>query len=606
MRTASLLSILLFVVAPVAAQTPDGAGVFKQACATCHTASPADTRTPSEKALRGFTSDAILTALTTGPMQIQGSTLSDAQRRAVATYLGQTASADATPSATMCSTVPSVVDPDAGAVWNGWGAGIKNTRFQPLERARLDASQVPRLQLKWAFGFPNARSARTQPTIAGGRLLTAGDSGEVYSLDPLTGCAHWTFRAQAAIRSAITVASYSGSGSTGPFAAYFGDTQANMYAVDVLTGKLLWTKKIDDHAAAGITGAPTFHLGTLYVGVAGLGEEIQASNLKYSCCTFRGSVVALESSTGNVKWKTYVIPEAPTPRSKNSAGVQLYGPAGGAVWNAPTVDVNRRVIYVGTGNSYSDPPQQYTNAVLALDMQTGAVRWAYQATKADVWILGCPSKTPGNNCPSQLGPDFDFGGSPVLAQVPGGRELIIAGQKSGVAYALDPDKQGAVVWEYRAGKGGMTGGIQWGVAVDATKAYIAVSDAVVSPAEAGGLHAVRLDNGQRVWYTPPRQPPACGAVTNQCNGAQSAAVTVMPGVVFSGSIDGAMRAFDAESGKMIWEFNTNRDFQTVNGVKASGGAIDGPGAVVVNGMVFFNSGSALGRPGNVLLAFAPE
>jgi polyvinyl alcohol dehydrogenase (cytochrome) len=175
-----------------------------------------------------------------------------------------------------------------------------------------------------------------------------------------------------------------------------------------------------------------------------------------------------------------------------------------------------------------------------------------------------------------------------------------------VAYALDPDKQGAVVWEYRAGKGGMTGGIQWGVAVDATKAYIAVSDAVVSPAEAGGLHAVRLDNGQRVWYTPPRQPPACGAVTNQCNGAQSAAVTVMPGVVFSGSIDGAMRAFDSESGKMIWEFNTNRDFQTVNGVKASGGAIDGPGAVVVNGMVFFNSGSALGRPGNVLLAFAPE
>ena len=609
MRTASFLLTLSVIALPAIAQTPEGASVFKQSCATCHTAAPEDGRTPSEGALRQMAPEAIVTALTGGLMRLQGSALTGPQRLAVATYLGRTAPAAAdgstTSSAAACSIVPAVVDPESGAFWNGWGAGVRNTRFQPRERARLDAAQVPRLRLKWAFGFPGASAARTQPTVVGGRLLVAGDGGEVYSLDPVTGCVHWTFRAQAGVRTARTVAAYAGDGAAGPFAAYFGDTRANMYAVDVITGKQLWTRRLDAHPAAGITGAPTFHNGRLYVGVAGLGEEIQASNLKYECCTFRGSVSSIDAATGTVRWKTYTI-DAPALRGRNSAGVQLHGPSGGAVWNAPTIDAARGALYVGTGNGYSDPPQPHTSAVLSLDMQTGAIRWAFQATKADVWILGCPSPTPGNNCPARLGPDFDFGSSPILATAPGGRELIIAGQKSGIAYALDPDKQGAVVWEYRAGKGGMSGGIQWGAAVDAQNAYIAVSDAVVGPAEAGGLHAVRLDTGERVWYTPP-QPPACGALGPRCNGAQSAAVTAIPGVIFSGSTDGAMRAFAADSGKVIWEFDTNRSFQTVNGVAASGGSIDGPGAVVVNGMVFFNSGAALGgRPGNVLLAFAPE
>jgi polyvinyl alcohol dehydrogenase (cytochrome) len=608
MRIASLLLIVSSIAAPAIAQTPDGAAIFKQSCASCHTAAPAEGRTPAESALRALSPDAIVTALTSGLMRLQGAALTEPQRRAVAAYLGRTAPAatvPVTPTAAMCSTVPAVVDAEAGAFWNGWGAGVRNTRFQPAERARLDVSQVPRLKLKWAFGFPNASAARTQPTIAGGRLLTAGDGGEVYSLDPRTGCVHWTFRAQAGVRTAITVAVYAGAGAEGPFAAYFGDTRANLYAVDVITGKPLWTRRLDDHPAAGITGAPTFYRGRLYVGVAGLGEEIQASNLKYACCTFRGSVSAIDSATGAVHWKTYTVADAPAPRGKNSAGVQLYGPSGGAVWNAPTIDAARGVLYVGTGNGYSDPPQPYTDAVLAFDLRTGAVRWAFQATKGDVWILGCPS-APNNNCPTQLGPDYDFGSSPILATIPGGRELIIAGQKSGMVYALDPDKQGAKVWEYRAGKGAMTGGVQWGSAVDAQHVYVAVSDAMVSPAEAGGLHAVRLDTGQRTWLTPP-PPPVCGKPGPQCNGAQSAAVTAMTGVIFSGSSDGAMRAFAADSGKVIWEFDTNRDFATVNGVRARGGSIDGPGAVVVNGMVFFNSGASLGgRPGNVLLAFAPE
>ena len=568
--------LLLFVsslsTVPALAQTPDGAAAFKQSCASCHTAAPGDARTPSETALRAMTPDAILTALTTGPMRIQGQSLSDGQRRAIAAFLGSAPGAAGT-TANACTTVPLVTDPEAGAFWNGWGAGVRNTRFQPSERARLSAADVPRLKLKWAFGFPGAQSARSQPIIAGNRMLVAGDNRQVYSLDPRTGCAHWTFQTQAPVRAAITVGQYTGSGATGPFAAFIADTAANVYAVDVLTGKQLWTRRVDDHAAAGVTGSPTLHLGRLYVPVAGIGEEITASNLKYECCTFRGSVVALNAGTGSQIWKTYTT-DPPQPRGKNSAGVQLHGPSGGGVWNAPTIDVARGVLYVGTGNGYSDPPQPYTSSVLALDLRSGAIKWAFQGTKGDVWILGCPSQAPGGNCPPQLGPDFDFGSSPILAPVPGGRELVIAAQKSGVAYALDPDKQGAVVWQYRAGKGGMSGGIQWGAAVDAQHAYFAVSDAVVGPAEAGGLHAVDLATGTRAWYTP-APPPACGTLGPQCHGAQSAAVTVMPGIVFSGSSDGAMRAFAADSGK-------------------------------IHGMLFFNSGYALGRPGHVLLAFGLE
>ena len=588
----------------VFAQFPDGPVVFKQSCASCHTATPADGRTPSESALRALSSEAILTALSTGPMRIQGGTLTDLQKQSVAAFLGRPQSGSGG-SANACSTVPLVTDPEAGAYWNGWGAGIRNTRFQPSERARLSAADVPRLKLKWAFGFAGAQSARSQPVIAGNRLLVAGDNREVYSIDPRLGCVHWTFTTQAPVRAAITVGQYSGAGADGPFAAFIADTAANVYAVDVLTGKQLWVKHVDDHPAASITGSPTLYLGRLYVPVSGIGEEIQASNLKYECCTFRGSVVALMASTGNVAWKTYTITDAPRPRAKNSAGTQLYGPSGGGVWNAPTIDVKRGALYVGTGNGYSDPPQPYTSSVLALDLRSGAVKWTFQGTPGDVWILGCPAQAAGSNCPEKIGPDFDFGSSPILATLPDGRELVIAGQKSGVGYALDPDRQGAKVWEYRAGKGAMSGGIQWGSAVDAQNAYFAVSDSAVSPAAAGGLHAVRLATGQRAWYTAP-SPPACGAVGPQCHGAQSAAITVMPGVVFSGSSDGAMRAFAADSGKVIWEFNTNREFQTVNGIKASGGSIDAAGPIVVNGMLFFNSGYFLGRPGNVLLAFAVE
>ena len=503
-----------------------------------------------------------------------------------------------TPDPGACQATPALTDPAAGRHWNGWGAEVTNTRFQSADQARLNAADVPKLKLKWAFGIANVMQARSQPAIAGGRLYMASDSGVVYALDPKTGCTYWTFKAQASIRAAISV---------GPRAIYFADTKANAYAVDRATGAQLWVRKVDDHPFAKSTGAPTLHDGRLYVTVAGVGEETSATRADYQCCTFRGSVNALDAATGAVIWKAYTIPEAPKPRGKTAGGAQLWGPSGAGVWSAPTIDAKRGLIYVATGNGYSDPQQKTSDAILAFDLKTGQMKWSSQVTPKDVWVLGCNSRPgqPANpSCPEEVGPDFDFASSPILTTLPNGRDILVVPQKSGVGYGLDPQKEGEIVWQYRFGRGSAIGGV-WGAAVDQQQAYFAAAD-YNTPAP-GGLHGVRLDTGERVWYTPPKQPALCAGAP-LCGTAQSAALTVIPGVVFSGAADGGIRAYSTKDGGILWEFDTNRTFDTVNGVKANGGSMDGPGPIVVDGVLYVTSGNGglVGRPGNVLLAFSVD
>jgi polyvinyl alcohol dehydrogenase (cytochrome) len=482
-----------------------------------------------------------------------------------------------------CRATAPLTDPAAGSHWNGWGASGSNTRFQPAAQARLTAQDVAKLKLKWAFGIADVTQARSQPAVAGGRLFMASDSGVVYALDPKTGCTYWTFKAQASIRAAISV---------GPRAVYFADTKANAYAVDRATGAQLWIRKVDDHPFAKSTGAPTLADGRLYVTAAGVGEETSATRADYECCTFRGSVSALDAATGEVIWKAYTIAEAPKPRGRSAGGAQLWGPSGAGVWSAPTIDAKRGLI---------------SDAVIAFDLKTGRMKWSSQVTPKDVWILGCntrPGQPANPSCPEEVGPDFDFAASPVLAVLPNGREMIVVPQKSGVGYGLDPEKEGEIVWQYRFGRGSPIGGV-WGAAVDQEQAYFAAAD-YNTPAP-GGLHAVRLDTGARVWYAAPKQPALC-AGASVCSTAQSAALTVIPGVVFSGSADGGLRAYSTKDGSLLWEFDTNRPFETINGVKANGGSIDGPGPIVVDGMLYLTSGNGglVGRSGNVLLAFAIE
>ena len=582
-------------VTPAAAQAPDGEALFEQHCAACHLADVIP-RALAIDNMRALPPAAIVGALTDGAMQQQGAELSPAERRAVAEFItGRRVAEDAVGVDGACVSSPAEWPGlDGGPQWNGWGVGVTNTRFQTGEHAGLAVEDIPGLRLQWAFGYPNSSTAQSQPTVVGGRLFVASERGVVYALDAGTGCTHWTFAAQSGVRSAMTVTRLAGD----RHALFFGDFNANVYALDAATGQEIWRRDVETHEGARITGAPVYHDGRLYVPVSSL-EEVLAANPEYPCCTFRGSIAALEAPTGELVWQSYTIPEPPRPRGRNPEGFFLMGPSGAAVWSAPTVDAKRGLIYAATGNAYTEPAAPTSDAIIAFELDAGAVRWTSQFTVDDAFILNCGGGNP--NCPDDNGPDFDFGASPVLVSTPEGRDLLVIGQKAGVGYSLDPDRDGAVVWRYQVGTGGELGGIEWGFAVDGEKAYFANSD-YLTP-EPGGLAAVRLRTGEPVWYAEPHEP-----VCDKCSPALLAAVTAIPGVVFSGAYDGLFRAYDADDGSVIWEFDTNGDYDAVNGVPARGGSINGPGPVVVDGMVYVNSGYAAfgGRPGNVLLAFGVD
>ena len=581
----------------LAAQAPDGAAVFARECSSCHTGA-ADTRAPSPDVLRRRSPEAILSALTAGGMRPQGGRLTGAERRAVAEYLtGRVLGGDVT-GATVgrCSTTSPLVVAAHAPTWSGWSPASTNTRYQTAEDAGLTAQSVPKLALKWAFGFPDATSAWSQPTVAGGRLFVGSQNGTVYALDAKSGCIIWTFAAKSGVRNAPIFGARTGASG---FAVYFGDTGANVYALDAASGTQLWMIKIDEHPFARVTGSPTLDGARLYVPVSSL-EETAASQPGYECCTFRGSVAAVDTSTGTVAWKTYMVSEA-KPVGKNAAGTTLFAPAGVGVWSSPTIDHKRDVVYVATGNTYSGATSEPNgDALIALDPKTGSIKWTKQFTTGDVF--GC--RAGSANCTEKAGPDYDFGTPAMLATRRDGKDIILLGQKSGMAYAVDPDKQGELLWEYRAGVGSIWGGIQWGMSTDGDQLYIPVSD--IRNPQPGGLHAVSLTTGERTWYQPPPTLKCAPGAT--CNAALISAPTSIPGVLFSGSNDGGLRAHSTTDGAVIWEFDTNQDFNTLNRVRASGGAIQGPGPTIAGGMLYLNAGYGdhMGRAGNVLLAFEPK
>jgi len=593
----------------------DGAPLYKRNCAPCHDAGIE--RAPNREILHAMGPRQVLAAMETGAMIPMAVTMTAAERRAVAEFvtgkpLGQ--DLDLTPSRqAMCAaTSQGPHDLLAEPRWLGWGNDLANTRFQDASAAGLTAAQVPRLKLKWAFGFPGDLTLNSQPSIAGGRVYVGSPGAKVYSLSAATGCIYWWFATAAPVRSAVSVGRIDAE--SGPrFVAFFGDASAVVYAVDASTGTLLWKTKVDDHPAAGVTGSVAFDRGRLYVPVASL-EEGSATKADYQCCRFRGSVVMLDGATGKQIWKTYTVAQAARPTKKNKIGAQQWGPSGAPIWTAPTIDSKRNTLYVTTGDNYSDPPTATSDAFVAMDMDSGRVLWSRQMTSNDAYNVACrlPDTT---NCPDSKGPDFDFASSPILVTLPNGRRALIAGQKSGIVHALDPDREGQVLWQTRVGKGRIHGGIQWGSAADRSNVYVALSDAGIvaipstvgteaDPKVGGGMFALSLENGERVWFSP---PSVCGE-RKRCSPAQSAAVTAISGVAFSGSVDGHLRAYSTKDGSIVWDFDTVGEYATVNGVPGRGGSLDGPGPSIAGGMIFVDSGYAIwgGTPGNVLLAFSVD
>jgi polyvinyl alcohol dehydrogenase (cytochrome) len=372
--------------------------------------------------------------------------------------------------------------------------------------------------------------------------------------------------------------------------------------VNAQTGELLWKTKIEEHKMAGITGGPKVYGGKVYVGVRSGGEEMMAANPKYECCTFRGSLAALDAASGQVVWKTYSIPDPPSTTKKNSAGTDLHGPSGAAIWSSPTIDVKRTAVYWGTGNNYSEPGTRTSDAVLAFDLETGSMRWSKQMNP-DVWNFSCSQ--PGKpSCPENPDRDTDIGASPILRTLPGGKDVLLVGQKSGFAYGIDPDRRGEILWMKQLGKGGALGGVMWGLAADDDQVYVPLSD--VMPGPAGGLFALKIATGEQAWHWDP-VTPACKGKAG-CSAAQMAPATLIPGMVFSGSLDGHLRGYATKDGSVVWDLDTLRDFETVNGVKAHGGSLNATGPTIAGGMMFVNSGYSqlTGMAGNVLLALTVD
>jgi polyvinyl alcohol dehydrogenase (cytochrome) len=502
-----------------------------------------------------------------------------------------------------CASPPPMSDVQSSPRWTSWGADYANSRFQPAAMAGITAADVPKLKLKWAIGFPDTSHAWSQPTVAGGRVFVGSQGGRVFALDAKSGCVIWTFQTQGATRTAVTIGPGQGEHR---YLAYFTSIPGWLYAVDAQTGAQVWRIKMEEHLSSRLTGSPVVHDGRLYVG-AGSFEEGMSAGGKYECCSFRGSLRAFNALTGELIWRSPMI-QMPMHVLKEENGKKVVGPSGGSIWSAPVIDEKRRLIYVTTGNGFSGPPEPLTDAVVALDLDSGQVRWSKQFGEEDIFVPGCGK--PGNTnfaCPKENGADADFGSAPILAHLPNGEDVIVAAQKSGAVWAVDPDRRGRVVWHYQAAPkaAGEFGAIVWGQARDNRNVYVPVSN-IQDPPHAGGLHAISLATGKRVWYAPPA-PLAC-APGPGCTAAQASAPSVIDGVVFAGSADGVLRAYSTRDGKVIWSADTNGEFDTVNGVRAHGGSMIAPGPAIAGGMLYVNSGygSHQGRGGNVLLAFGLE
>jgi polyvinyl alcohol dehydrogenase (cytochrome) len=596
--------LLLLGLSSFALAQDNGEELFNTRCAACHlNPDPVvNAHAPSKEDIARFTPNSVYSALSEGLMRLQATGLSDGDMRNLAKYLTGKEVSDVQLAITthLCESNPPLLDPADAPIWNGWGPDTHNTRF--AENGGLTAADIPKLRLKWAYGLPGENQPRAQPAVVGGRLYVGNRAGALYSIDADTGCTYWSYLPRSGIRSALSVGPITlGDGSEAQ-AVYFVDILANAYAVNAHTGEPIWVRQVDDHPAVRGTGSVTLHNGRLYVPMTGVTEENTASSPDYSCCTFRGSVTSIDANTGDTVWKYYAVPE-PQFRGKSANGVDLFGPAGVGIWSAPTIDEKRNLVYVATGNAYAEPVPPTANAIVAIDIASGEMQWAKQLTPKDAWIGGCPPNSDNPNCPDDIGPDFDFSASPILTTTPSGKDVIVVPQKSGFAYALDPANDGNVLWQYRAGPGSAIGGV-WGSAVAEGIAYVAVGGFQFD--ERGGVHGIDVETGERLWFTPPQEllcEPGPG-----CSASQSAAVTAIPGAVFSGSADGGMRAYAARTGEILWTFDANRIFDTVNGIEANGASFDGNGPVVAGGVLYFLSGSGgfVGRPGNVLLAFEVE
>jgi polyvinyl alcohol dehydrogenase (cytochrome) len=614
---AAALTLTLPAMAWAAGPAPglDGEALYKQHCASCHEDPGPGSRAPPRPVMAILGADAVFNTLSKGAMAPMAAGLSDAELDAIALYVtgkppvhGAVADTDAV-AACKASVAPAM----SGPRWNGWSPTLDNARFQA--EPGLKAQDLPRLKVKWAFAFPGGLAG--QPTVIGGRVYLATGSGRVYALDAQTGCMRWRVEVKGGVRAAVTVGPLAGpaGGGSGRLTVFVADRTSGVHALDAASGQEIWAVKAETHPFATITGSPALYAGRLYVPFSS-SEEISPFIKGYACCTFRGNVAALDAATGQTLWRSYAIPEPAKPYRDNPKGGKLLGPAGAAIWSAPTVDPKRGVLYVATGDSYTDAPNTGSDAVMAMDLVTGELRWSHQVTANDNYLVGCTGEAgQPSACPRTVGPDHDFGASPVLRTLPNGRSVVIGGQKSGEVTAFDPDHQGQVLWQARLSPGSALGGVEWGLAADRDQLYAPIADPYASKQERkSGMFALRLGDGGVVWSTPAPDANCAiapkGSLINICTNGLSAAPTAIPGAVIEGSLDGVLRAYGSKDGKVVWSYDVGQaSFKPLNAsAPMKGDTMNAAGATVAGGTLFQVSGYQSSNPKsmNLLLAFTVD
>ena len=578
----------------------DGMALYQAHCAACH-----DGQVPRAPHMITFSTigaATILNAMNNGVMRAQAAALSASEREVLAGFLAGEAMAPPKPILACSDPMSELASVDAAAM-QGWGGNAENHRHS--DGAGLDRNNVDQLALKWVFAYPGALRARSQPLVHDGVIFVGSQSGDIYALDLESGCAHWTYAAGAEVRSSLSLGQVPGRDDP---VLYMGDFSATVHAIDASDGSLIWRSSVGDHPDATITGSPKLHEGSLYVPISS-SEWATAADPGYACCTFRGGVVSVDATSGELNWRAHVIdqPAAETGET-NPFGAVRKGPAGAPVWNSPTIDAKRGVLYVGTGEAYTSPAADTSDAVLAFSLATGERQWAKQLLGGDAWNMACFIGEAAN-CPEEDGPDLDIGASTVLWSG-GDRDYLLVGQKSGDVYALDPDKGGAVVWHNKVGRGGFLGGVHWGMSVNEDSLFVPIADTTITGRFTGpvspGIHALDPTSGEVRWYTP--SAPDCEGKSPipVCDQGMSAAITSTDQLIFAGSLDGNLNVYDSLSGEVLWSFDTFGDFESVSGDTALGGSIESDGPVLYKGHVLINSGYQFGArmPGNALMVFS--
>lgn len=494
-----------------------------------------------------------------------------------------------------CSPDIAKIDPTPSI--NGWGINKKNHRFISEAAAGIDKASLAKLKVKWVFALPDTKTPHSQPFITPDTVYIGDEPGVVYALDRETGCEKWRFDADNTVRTALRYVQYQRDGKNAHLLT-FGTAGGEVFGLDALTGEQQWRIAAEDHSKTMVSGSSVDHNGVIFQPVSSW-EAMWAMNPFYSCCDFRSSVIALKPATGEMLWRAYIIEEEAVVTKKRLLLPDHRGPSGAPVWSQPTLDVKRNAIYVGTGENYSSPATDTSDAIMAIDITTGKQLWHQQFLASDAWNTSCESPI-DNNCPEERGVDLDFGAPPILVSV-NGKDIILAGQKSGDVYALDPDRDGELLWTQKPGTGGKLGGVHFSMGVNEQRGvlYVPISDRPISilgdnpPGKPNpSLHAYDISTGKLLWSTP--APDICtddkGKAVKGCHPGLSAAVTVTESLVFAPSLDGNIRVFDAHSGEAIWAFDTGREFESVNDGQAQGGAIDLGGVYLDAGQLFINAG----------------